>query len=289
MQAGRSGPHAERIMITISAFADEIAPDLRTQMDTCRANGVMHIDVRGIDGKNVSAMTVDEARRYRRQMDAEGFAVPCIGSPLGKIRMNEDFQAHLELLRHCAEVAEAFGTKLIRVFSFYPTPGRKIADERAGVFDRLWAMVRVAEQSGVTLLHENEKAIYGATPEGVLDIFRTIRSPYLRSAFDPANFVEEGFAPYDDAWKAGLDELTTYLHIKDKVPGAPACVPAGEGRGQIPEIFTDLRARRWSGVMTLEPHLKAAGQFTGFTGPDMFAKAADALKRLCTHMGMEYR
>ena len=276
-------------MITLSAFADEIAPDLRTQMDTCRASGILHIDVRAIDQKNVSEMTVDEARRYRRQMDAEGFAVPCIGTPLGKIRIDEPFEPHLDLLRHCADVAEAFGTKLIRVFSFYPSPGRKIADQRAEVFERLWAMVRLAEQAGATLMLENEKAIYGATPAGTIDILRTIRSPHLKCIFDPANFVDEGFAPYDEAWRAGLDELTDYFHIKDKVRGAPTCVPAGQGRGQIPEIFTDLRTRGWSGVMTLEPHLKAAGQFTGFTGPDMFAKAADALKRLCSHMGMVCR
>lgn len=276
-------------MITISAFADEIAPDLRTQMDTCKANGITHIDVRAIDGKNVSAMTVAEAHRYRRQMDAEDFTVPCVGSPVGKIRMDEDFQGHLELLRHCCDVAEAFGTKRIRVFSFYASPGRGINDERGAVLERLWAMVRVAEQAGITLLHENEKGIYGATPAGVLDIFATIRSPYLKCIFDPANFVDEGFAPYDDAWRAGLDDLTAYFHIKDRVPGSPACVPAGQGRGQIPEIFTDLRTRRWSGVMTLEPHLKAAGQFAGFTGPDLFAKAADALKRLCAHMGMATR
>jgi sugar phosphate isomerase/epimerase len=276
-------------MITISAFADEIAPDLRTQMDTCRANGITHIDVRAIDGKNVSQMTPAKARRYRRQMDAEGFSVPCLGSPVGKIRLDEDFQSHLELLKRCCDLAAEFGTSHIRVFSFYPSPGRNIADERPAVLDRLQAMVRLAEQANVTLLHENEKGIYGATPAGVLDIFRTVRSPHLECLFDPANFVEEGFAPYDEAWRAGLDELTTYIHIKDKVPGSAVCVPAGQGRGQIPEIFTDLRGRGWSGVMTLEPHLQAAGRMDGFTGPDLFTQAAGALKKLCEHMGLTYR
>lgn len=276
-------------MITISAFADEIAPDLRTQMDTCRANGITHIDVRAIDGKNVSTMTPAEVRRYHRQMDAEGFSVPCLGSPVGKVHLDEDFQEHLELLRRCIDLAVEFGTSQIRVFSFYPSPGRNIIDERGAVIERLWAMVRLAEQAAVTLLHENEKGIYGATPAGVLDIFRTIRSPYLKCLFDPANFVEEGFAPYDDAWRVGLGELTAYIHIKDKVPGASVCVPAGQGRGQIPEIFTDLRARHWSGVMTLEPHLQAAGRMDGFTGPERFTQAADALKKMCQHLGLDYQ
>jgi len=273
-------------MITISTFADEIAADLASQIAACRANGLRCIDVRGIDGKNVSQLTLSEAREYRRQMDDAGITVPCIGSPIGKIRLDEDFPAHLELLRHCCQLAWAFGTNLVRVFSFYPSPGRRVEDQRGEVMDRLAAMVKLAGAADVVLMHENEKAIYGAKPAGVLDIFATIRSPHLRCIFDPANFVEEGVAPYDQAWRAGLGELTAYLHIKDKVPGQPACVPAGQGRGQIPEIFADLARRGWSGVATLEPHLKAAGQFTGFTGPELFAKAVAALRDICDSVGL---
>ncbi len=270
-------------MITISAFADEIGPDLTRQMDTCEANGVKCIDVRGIDNINVSKMTLAQVKEYRKRMDDRGFKVPCIGSPLGKIRIDEDFYGkggHLDLLRHCCDVAQAFGTKFIRMFSFYASQGRTIEDQRAEVMERLEAMVKVAQKAGAVLLHENESAIYGAKPDGVKDIFATIKSPVLKGIFDPANFVVEGVAPYDDGWTKGLDDLTYYFHVKDKVPGTPTCVPAGEGRGQFAEIFADLAKRKWSGVMTLEPHMKAAGQFAGFTGPDLFAKAAGGLKAM---------
>ena len=119
-------------MITISAFGDEIAPDLKTQMDVCEASGVKCIDVRGIDKVNVSQMPLEKVRQHKREMDGRGFSVPCIGSPLGKIRMDEDFAAHLELLRRTCEIAHAFGTDRIRVFSFYASKGKQIADERAG-------------------------------------------------------------------------------------------------------------------------------------------------------------
>jgi len=276
-------------MITLSAFADEIGPDLKLQMDVCEANGIKCIDVRGIDNTNVSTMTLKKVAEYRGQFDDRGFTVPCIGSPIGKIRMDEDFQEHRNLLAHCIEVAHGFGTRLIRVFSFYPSQGKRVGDERQAVMDRLAKMVEAAGAAGAVLLHENEKRIYGAKPDGVKDIFETIRSDHLKSAFDPANYVEEGVAPYDDGWRKGLAELTYYFHVKDKNPGEDACVPAGQGKGQLAEIFADLKERNWSGYMTLEPHLSKAGQFAGFTGPALFAEAVRAVKDMCDRAGLRYR
>jgi len=276
-------------MITISAFADEIGADLKVQMDSCEASGIHCIDVRGIDGVNVSKMTLDQVSRYKKQMDDRGFSVPCIGSPIGKIRMDEDFGAHLDVLRHCCEVARVFGTSMIRVFSFYASQGADIAHERDAVMERMAAMVEAAGEADVTLLHENERAIYGARPDTVKDLFATIRSDRFQCLFDPANFVDEGIAPYDEGWNAGLADLTTYFHVKDRVPHAPTCVPAGQGAGQFEEIFTDLARRGWSGTMTLEPHMQAAGQFAGFTGPELFVKAVNALKGLCDRHGITYK
>ena len=275
-------------MITISAFADEIAPDLKTQIAVCAANGVRSIDVRGIDNTNVSKFTLAQAKAYRRQLDDAGFTVPCVGSPLGKIRIDEDFAAHLDLLRHCCDLAAVLGSRRIRIFSFYPPVGGNIAEHRREVMDRLGAMVAAAKAAGVVLLHENEKAIYGAKPDGVKDIFKTVRDESFGGIFDPANYVEEGIAPYDDGWTKGLAELTQHVHIKDKRPGEEVCVPAGTGNGQFEQIFGDLKRRGYDGVMTLEPHLSKAGQFSGYTGPELFATAVDALKGLLDKCGLKY-
>ena len=284
----KTGSYKGDKMIKFSAFADEIGDDLQLQMDVCQANGVRCIDVRGIDGKNVSKMTLAEVAQYKTQMSDRGFSVPCVGSPIGKISIDDDFEEHLDLLKHCCDVAKAFDTDRIRIFSFYPSKGRQICDQREEVMERMSRMVEVAEATEVTLLHENESAIYGETVEGVKDLFETIQSKRLEGIFDPANFVVAGIAPYDDAWTQGLAELTDYFHIKDKRPEDKACVPAGEGAGQVREILADAKARQWSGYMTLEPHMAAAGQFSGFSGPELFSKAAAGLKRLCDEVGLEH-
>ncbi|MFP4106975.1 MAG: sugar phosphate isomerase/epimerase family protein [Phycisphaerae bacterium] len=276
-------------MVIFSAFADEIDPDLTIQMDVCEANGVKCIDIRGVDGKNVSTFSVEQAREYRKRLDDRGFQVPCIGSPLGKIKMDDDFQPHLDMTRHCCEMAHVFGTKRIRMFSFYPSAGKTIQDERDGVMDRLNQMLEIAEANGCEFFHENEKAIYGAKPDGVKDIINTLGHDRIKGIFDPANYVEEKVAPYDDGWTQGLAELTDYFHIKDKQPGASACCPAGKGAGQYEQIFADLKARDWEGYMTLEPHLAKAEQFKGYTGPELFATAVNALKQQCEQAGIEYK
>ena len=277
-------------MITFSAFADEIGPDLDLQMGTCQANGVMAIDIRGIDDINVSSMTLAQAGEYKKRLDDRGFTVPCIGSPLGKIKISDDFDAHLELTRHTCDVAHAFGTDRIRMFSFYPTEGSDILDQRSEVMDRLGRMLEVAEQADAVFHHENESGIYGSSPAGCKDIFATFKTDRLKGIFDPANFVNDGFRPFDECWQAGLAELTDAFHIKDKVAGAEGpCVPAGEGDGQFAEIFADLATRGFDGYMTFEPHLAAAGQFTGHTGPELFATAVTALKKLLDDAGLAYR
>ena len=274
-------------MITISAFADEIGPDLDLQMDTCQAGGLKCIDVRGIDGINVSSMTPAQVAGYAGRLADRGFTVPCVGSPIGKIKISDDFDEHLELLKHTFEVARGFGTRLIRVFSFYPSEGAKIADQRAEVMERMAKMVEEAVTADCVLMHENEADIYGAKPDGVKDLVAELGCDHFKTVFDPANFVTEGIASYEEGWRAGLDELTDWFHIKDKVSGG-RCVPAGQGDGQFREIFADLAARDWSGYMTLEPHLSRAGQFSGHTGADLFATAVAALKDLCDQVGLAY-
>jgi sugar phosphate isomerase/epimerase len=108
---------------------------------------------------------------------------------------------------------------------------------------------------------------------------KTIESPKLRSAFDFANFVQVGEKPLDN-WPL-LKPFTVHIHIKDAKLGSGKVTPAGQGDGQIEPILRDAWASGYRGFLSLEPHLAAHEQFGGFSGPDLFKVAADALKSLC--------
>jgi sugar phosphate isomerase/epimerase len=101
----------------------------------------------------------------------------------------------------------------------------------------------------------------------------------LRSAFDFANFVQSKEKPLD-CWPL-LKNFTTHIHIKDAKMSDGKVVPAGHGDGQLEPILKDAYASGYRGFLSLEPHLAAHGQFSGYSGPELFKTAVDALRTLC--------
>ncbi len=262
---------------TLAAFGDEIADDLAEQLDVMRSEGVSGLEFRGAWGRNILDLSDDEVRHAKQLLDEREMHVSAIGSPIGKVHITDDFAAHLARFRRALVVAEMLNTPRIRIFSFFLPPGADPAQYRMAVMDRLSLLTDLAAEAGVTLLHENEKEIYGDIATRCADIHTTLTSPHLRAAFDPANFVQCGVRPMDEAWPL-LAAVSTHIHIKDAVMADGHVVPAGEGDGQVRELVQTLVQRGYRGYLTLEPHLKAAGPFGGFSGPDLFRTAVAALK-----------
>ena len=113
-------------------------------------------------------------------------------------------------------------------------------------------------------------------------------SPALRATFDPANFVQCGVRPFSDAY-ALLRPYLVYLQVKDARASAGEVVPAGQGDGELRETLAALRDSGFAGFMSLEPHLAQAGRFGGFSGPEGFHRAAQALKFLLKEASISWR
>ena len=246
----------------LSAFADEIDDSLQTQMDVLDEYGIRYIEMRGVNGKNVSELTLDEARDIKKQLDTRGFKISALGSPIGKIPITDEFAPHLQLFKHVLMVAGILETKYIRMFSFFIPSREDPAKYRDEVMLRWKSFIDAAAGSGLILLHENEKEIYGDTPERCLDILKTMNCNYLKAIFDPANFVQCNVETYPHAFELLKDEVI-YLHIKDALVSDHSVVPSGYGDGKVREILTALTKRGYYGFLSLEPHLQ---QFRGFAG-----------------------
>jgi sugar phosphate isomerase/epimerase len=266
-------------MWTLSAFADEISPDLDVQLETLAQESIRHLEFRGVWNKNVLDLTDSEIATVKSRLGQRGVGVSSIGSPIGKIPIVDDFAPHLDRFRRALEVARMLEAPYIRIFSFFIPAGDDPAYYRDEVLERMASLVGEAEGSGVTLVHENEKEIYGDIPSRCLDILTQINSPILRAAWDPANFVQCGVRPHTEGY-GSLRPFIVYVHIKDALLASGQVVPAGQGDGQVRETIAALRASGFDGFFSLEPHLVAAGTFSGFSGPDLFREAARAFKDL---------
>jgi 3-dehydroshikimate dehydratase len=65
-------------------------------------------------------------------------------------------------------------------------------------------------------------------------------------------------------------------------------VSAGEGLARWPEILQQLHTDGYEGFFSLEPHLAIAGQYQGFSSPDLFHHASQALQQLLQSMDWKY-
>jgi len=276
-------------MLKLAAFADEISPDIDTQIKVCKENNVTHFELRGVAGKNVLDFTPELKKEVKSKLDDAGMGVQSIGSPIGKVDIAKPFSEHMDLFKIAVEMAEFFNSPLIRVFSYYPAGGEgkgPMAPHREEVMDRFRKKVEYIANLPVAMVHENEKGIWGEKGAPCADLINTINSPKLRSAFDFANFVQAKEKPLDN-WKL-LKASSTHIHIKDAKMATGQVVPAGEGDGDIEPIVVDAVKSGYSGFLTLEPHLKVAGHSHGETGPELFKTAADALKKILDRNGIAY-
>ena len=240
---------------TISGFSDEISEMIDVQFDHISSLGIKYFEPRNVDGTNIADLSDEQVKHLKERMDKAGIKVSSIGSPIGKIKITDPFEPHLEKLARVIEIAKALDTKYIRVFSYYIDKGDDLEKWHDEVIYRMKKMVELAEREGVILLHENEKDIWGELPEQCDRIIREVGSKSLRAVFDPANFIQAGAKPYPDAY-ALMKPHIEYMHIKDAQEDGHV-VPAGYGIGGIENILADLKASGWSGFLSLEPHLGA--------------------------------
>jgi sugar phosphate isomerase/epimerase len=277
-------PRGTTLVWQITGFADEISKDLDEQIALLKELDIDFVEFRSAWGTKVLDLSESQLDLAKSKLEDAGIRLSSVGSDLGKIFITDPFEAHLERARHGVNVANFFGAKYIRVFSFFIPEGHYANDYRDEVMRRTRAMVNLAESGGVTMLHENEKDIYGDTPQRVVDLMTTIDSPNYRAIIDPANYVQCGYKPFDEAYPL-VHPYIEYIHCKDaKAPTSSnplgEIVPSGEGDGQFPELIRGLADSDFNGFLSIEPHLGDFDAFGGLCGPDLWTTAHTALVNL---------
>jgi len=244
----------------ISGFADEIAQDLTTQLENLKKLNMHYMEMRGVDGNNLIFHTPDKVKEIKGRLDDAGVALSALGSPLGKIGIEDPFEKHFEDFKQAVEIAHQMDCRNIRMFSFY-VPEEKGKEYKGKVFERLGQFADYAKANNVILLHEYEKGIYGEKAAECREIMDAFRGEHFKAIFDFANFVQ---ADQDtlEAYEI-LKADIAYIHVKDAIKGTGQVVPAGMGDGNVEAILKDLYANGFKGFLSLEPHLF---NFTGFAG-----------------------
>lgn len=273
----------------LTGFGDEIDTSLDRQMDVLSELGICHVELRGVDGRNIADYTPAEAEILHKRMRERGFRVSALGSPIGKIDITADFAPHLAKFRNLLSVARVMETRFVRIFSFFIPEGEH-EKYREEVLRRMAALIECAEGTGIMLAHENEKGIYGDTADRCLDLFTSLPTAGLGFVFDPSNFVQCG----EDTVRAFemMKPYICYMHMKDSVDQrkkaerdlgfdnvSDAHRPVGQGDGNVPQILRSLVAQNFKGFLSVEPHLTYCDLVPG-DGAQKFRVAVEALRAL---------
>ncbi len=277
-------------MVKFSAFADEVTDDFAGQVAFLVSQHVENIEIRSLSNKNIMDLNKEELMEAKKMLEANGISVSAIGSPIGKIKLDQPFEAHLDKFKHAVELADFFDAPYVRLFSYYAPDGKSIDDFRDEVLKRMSIEAGLMKGSDVVLVHENESHIYGHSAENCADIVRSVNSPNLKLVYDPANFVwgSDIINNMDQCWPV-MAPYVVHVHIKDWKLGSIniGSIP-GEGDGQIRALIKKLSEINYNGFLTIEPHLELGGQFGGRSGMPLFERAIKATREICDQVGLEY-
>ena len=243
-----------------SGIADEAAPELSRQIAAHKELGWSHIEIRNIEGTNLTDQTDEDFEKTSEALQAAGLQVSCFASQLANWArpIDHDFEVDVAEMERAIPRMQRLGTKFIRCMSYPNSKDNPLEDSawRQESVRRLQELARRAADAGVTLVHENCDGWGGRGPQSTLDLLSDIGSEHFKLVFDTGNPIPHK----QDAWEyyEGVRDHIVYVHIKDYVvgdDGSERAVHPGEGLGAVRKIIADLLQRGYDGGFSIEPHI----------------------------------
>ncbi|HOC73423.1 MAG TPA: sugar phosphate isomerase/epimerase [Candidatus Hydrogenedentes bacterium] len=244
-----------------SGISDESGQPIQTQIQAHAELGWKHLELRAVDSVNLTQLPDEKFDAVYAAVTEAGMGVSCFSSAIANWArpVTGDFAVDVEDLKRAIPRMHRFGTPFIRVMS-YPNDPKEPVEEREWrreAIRRTKELSRIAEDGGITLVHENCSGWGGLSAENSNILLGEVDSPALKVVFDTGNPVTYG----QDAWEyyQTVRKDIVYVHIKDarKVDGQDIYTYCGEGDGCVREIVADLLKTGYDGGFSIEPHLAA--------------------------------
>ena len=244
-----------------SGISDESGQPIQTQIQAHAELGWKHLELRAVDSVNLTQLSDAAFDAVYAAVTEAGMGVSCFSSAIANWArpVTGDFAVDVDDLKRAIPRMHRFGTPFIRVMS-YPNDPKEPVEEREWrreAIRRTKELSRIAEDGGITMVHENCSGWGGLSAENSNILLGEVDSPALKVVFDTGNPVTYG----QDAWEyyQTVRKDIVYVHIKDarKVDGQDIYTYCGEGNGCVREIVADLLKTGYDGGFSIEPHLAA--------------------------------
>lgn len=257
----------------VGLISDEVSNDLEVALKFLQSFNLQWAELRNLWTHYVTEAPPEEITRAKKLLAQYNMRVSAIDTaffktllPGTKSQFNTDphsqrtptFEEQTELLRRAIDRAKAFGTRYLRIFSFFRVDDPNIVFDQ--VVENLKKAVKIAEQHNVVLLLENEHTCNIGTGREAARALDAVRSPYLGLNWDPGNAFMLGEKPYPDGYNLLPKKRLLHMHLKDAVlnpeTGKKEWMPVGRGQIDFLGQFRALLKDGFTGSMSLETHYK---------------------------------
>ncbi len=243
-----------------SGIADEGATAISRQLSIHEQLGWNSIELRTVEGENICEMDDAAFDKVAAEVTDRGFSVSAFGSSIANWArpVTGDFSIDRDDLLRSVPRMKRLNTDYMRIMS-YTSGGLSEKEWAAESLKRIRELVRIAEDKGIVLVHENCDGWASQSPENLKRLLNEIDSSALQIVFDPGNPINHGSKPEEvwDFYHAAKPRIV-HFHIKDSYLDdngkAVHCFP-GEGQCEIRPIIEDLEASAYTGMYTIEPHM----------------------------------
>lgn len=246
----------------LSGISDEAGSGIAAQIRAHQELGWRHMELRAVEGELVSMMSEDKFDALYGAVAEADMEVSCFSSGIANWSrfISGDPQIDYAELRRSIPRMHRFNTRYIRIMSYPNDQNNPLTEPewRREVFRRMRELLRIAEDGGVVLAHENCSGWGGESPENSRVLITEMNSRAFQVLFDTGNPIPHG----QDAWAyySAVRDNIIYVHIKDahRLPdGTSQYCYCGEGAGCVAQILADLHARGYRGFVSIEPHVAA--------------------------------
>jgi sugar phosphate isomerase/epimerase len=257
----------------LGIITDELTTQLDEALDFISSYHLQWCELREIFGKNLMNSPKEDLDRARDLLAKHAIHVSEIASPLFKWNCpqmpakadekRDTFSASFteqdaeKLLDRSFELARFFGTRMVRIFTYW-----RVEDPAKAypyVRDRMAKAAEVAVKAKIILNVENEHSCNVGTGKELGRLLKEVNSPSLRGVWDPGNATMLGEVPYPDGYQA-VKGLFPHMHVKDSRKNAETgkleWAPVGGGTIDFKGQFQALHRDRYQGTMSLETHYR---------------------------------
>lgn len=248
-----------QLLNRLTGIADEGDPSLKGQIELHNRLKFNSIELRGIDGVNITKLNDKEFDKVYAELDRNNMGCAGFGSAIANWarKISNPFEEDIDDLKRSISRMKKLDTNLIRIMS-YPNDDYSKFDWEKEVIRRISELTKIAEDNDIILGMEICDGWASESPENLEILLNEVDSPSLKVILDPGNPISHKKS-IEESWRfyyVSLEKIV-HFHIKDCkiVNGEPIHTYPGMGDCDLKLMVKDILSHGYKGLFSLEPHL----------------------------------